>query len=126
MRLIEEWRVEYNTQRTHSSLGCLTPAQFARAHDAKQQFFYLGLAVRTKTGGRSLTPGAGRAGLPGAFYFRWLAHDLKRMGVTLKNAKMAWNFTPGHLLASANTHPTLRFGTRVVTMVKASRVGEGE
>ncbi|KVO22198.1 hypothetical protein WJ73_33285 [Burkholderia ubonensis] len=37
-RLIEEWRVEYNTERPHSSLGYLTPAQFAQAHDAKQQF----------------------------------------------------------------------------------------
>ncbi|MDF3104524.1 integrase core domain-containing protein [Burkholderia semiarida] len=37
-RLIEEWRIEYNTERPHSSLGYLTPAQFARAHDAKQQF----------------------------------------------------------------------------------------
>ncbi|ARL38796.1 transposase [Burkholderia pseudomallei] len=37
-RLIEEWRIEYNTERPHSSLGYLTPAQFARAHGAKQQF----------------------------------------------------------------------------------------
>ncbi|MVZ85497.1 transposase [Burkholderia pseudomallei] len=37
-QLIEEWRIEYNTERPHSSLGYLTPAQFARAHDAKQQF----------------------------------------------------------------------------------------
>ncbi|MBU9470430.1 IS3 family transposase [Burkholderia multivorans] len=37
-RLIEEWRIEHNTERPHSSLGYLTPAQFARAHDAKQQF----------------------------------------------------------------------------------------
>jgi len=38
-RLIEEWRIEYNTERPHSSLGYLTPVQFARAHDAKQQLF---------------------------------------------------------------------------------------
>ncbi|MBO7881510.1 integrase core domain-containing protein [Burkholderia pseudomallei] len=37
-QLIEEWRIEYNTERPHSSLGYLTRAQFARAHDAKQQF----------------------------------------------------------------------------------------
>ena len=37
-QLIEEWRIEYNTERPHSSLGYLTPAQFARAHGAKQQF----------------------------------------------------------------------------------------
>ncbi|MBR7964502.1 transposase [Burkholderia vietnamiensis] len=30
-RLIEEWRIEYNTERPHSSLSYLTPAQFARA-----------------------------------------------------------------------------------------------
>ncbi|WP_152034412.1 integrase core domain-containing protein [Burkholderia contaminans] len=35
-QLIEELRIEYNTERPHSSLGYLTPAQFARAHDAKQ------------------------------------------------------------------------------------------
>ncbi|MBR8434941.1 transposase family protein [Burkholderia cenocepacia] len=28
-RLIEEWRIEYNTERPHSSLGYLTPVQFA-------------------------------------------------------------------------------------------------
>ncbi|PLZ02829.1 hypothetical protein CY652_07855 [Burkholderia sp. WAC0059] len=36
--LIESWRIEYNTERPHSSLGYLTPEQFARAHDATQQF----------------------------------------------------------------------------------------
>jgi putative transposase len=30
--LIEEWRIEYNTERTHSSLGYLTPARFAQGH----------------------------------------------------------------------------------------------
>lgn len=29
---IETWRVEYNTERPHSSLGWLTPEQFAAAH----------------------------------------------------------------------------------------------
>ncbi|WP_373558511.1 integrase core domain-containing protein [Burkholderia sp. FL-7-2-10-S1-D7] len=38
-RLIEEWSIEYNTERPHSSLGYLTPVQFAQAHDAKQRFF---------------------------------------------------------------------------------------
>ena len=37
-RLIEEWRIQYSTELAHSSLGYLTPAQFARAHDEKQQF----------------------------------------------------------------------------------------
>ncbi|WP_167351622.1 integrase core domain-containing protein [Burkholderia anthina] len=37
-RLIEELCIEYSTELAHSSLGYLTPAQFARAHDEKQQF----------------------------------------------------------------------------------------
>jgi putative transposase len=28
-KVIEEWRIEYNTERTHSSLGNLTPEEFA-------------------------------------------------------------------------------------------------
>jgi putative transposase len=28
-RIIENWRIEYNTERPHSSLGKLTPAGFA-------------------------------------------------------------------------------------------------
>jgi len=35
--LIEDWRVEYNTERPHSALGYLTPEQFAKAH--RQQRF---------------------------------------------------------------------------------------
>lgn len=35
-RLIEEWRIEYNTERTHNSLGYLTPVQFAQAHEVKK------------------------------------------------------------------------------------------
>ncbi|WP_157003259.1 IS3 family transposase [Ralstonia sp. A12] len=35
-RLIEEWRIEYNTERPHSSLGYLTPAQFAQGHKQKE------------------------------------------------------------------------------------------
>jgi putative transposase len=30
--VIEKWRIEYNTERPHSSLGDLTPEQFARTH----------------------------------------------------------------------------------------------
>lgn len=32
--VIEAWRVEYNTERPHSSLGNLTPQEFAKAHRA--------------------------------------------------------------------------------------------
>ena len=31
---IEAWRIDYNTERPHSSLGWLTPQQFAEAHAA--------------------------------------------------------------------------------------------
>ncbi|MFC0691894.1 integrase core domain-containing protein [Paraburkholderia humisilvae] len=36
-RLIEDWRIEYNTERPHSSLGYLAPEQFARVHEATPQ-----------------------------------------------------------------------------------------
>lgn len=32
--IIEEWRIEYNTERPHSSLGNLTPEEFARNKDS--------------------------------------------------------------------------------------------
>ncbi len=35
-RLIEDWRIEYNTERPHSSLGYLASAQFTQAHAAKE------------------------------------------------------------------------------------------
>jgi putative transposase len=35
-RLIEQWRIEYNTERPPSSLGYLAPVQFAQAHEAKE------------------------------------------------------------------------------------------
>ncbi|MFP3801312.1 IS3 family transposase [Paraburkholderia sp. SIMBA_027] len=35
-RLIEDWRIEYNTERPHSSLGYLAPVQFAQAHEARE------------------------------------------------------------------------------------------
>jgi|GEM_PF-5311238 len=34
-QLIEEWRIEYNTERPQGSLGYPTPAQFAPGHDKK-------------------------------------------------------------------------------------------
>lgn len=36
-RIIEAWRIEYNTERPHSSLGDLTPAEFASLCAAKSQ-----------------------------------------------------------------------------------------
>jgi len=35
-QLIEEWRIEYNTERPHSSLGYLTPARFAQGHEQNE------------------------------------------------------------------------------------------
>ncbi|MCL9861755.1 transposase, partial [Ralstonia solanacearum] len=35
-QLIEEWRIEYNTERAHSSLGYLTPVQFAQGNKQKE------------------------------------------------------------------------------------------
>lgn len=36
-RIIEAWRVEYNTERPHSSLGNLTPEEFAQRTRAKNE-----------------------------------------------------------------------------------------
>jgi putative transposase len=35
--VIEGWRVEYNVERTHSSLGDITPEEFARKIAAEQK-----------------------------------------------------------------------------------------
>jgi len=35
--IIETWRVEYNEERPHSSLGYLTPAEFAKQHLLRQE-----------------------------------------------------------------------------------------
>lgn len=47
-RLIETWRQDYNTCRPHSSLGDLTPAEFAKtellSHDQTTQTLYLPVA----------------------------------------------------------------------------------
>jgi putative transposase len=34
--VIEDWRVEYNTQRPHSSLGWLSPAAYAERWSGQQ------------------------------------------------------------------------------------------
>ena len=39
--LIEDWRIEYNTKRPHSSLGWLAPATYAERWEAQQ---YAGLS----------------------------------------------------------------------------------
>ncbi|MBR7953385.1 transposase [Burkholderia cenocepacia] len=49
-RLVGEWRIEYNTQRPHSSLGYLTLVQFVRAHAAKQQFLTLQCGLKPEAG----------------------------------------------------------------------------
>lgn len=40
--LIEAWRIEYNTERPHSSLGYLAPEQFANGY-RQEEFFNTGL-----------------------------------------------------------------------------------
>ena len=34
--LIEDWRIEYNTKRPHSSLGWIAPATYAERLEAQQ------------------------------------------------------------------------------------------
>jgi transposase InsO family protein len=34
--IIEAWRIEYNTERTHSSLDDLTPEEFKEAHASRR------------------------------------------------------------------------------------------
>src|SRR5437867_11669712 len=36
-RVIEAWRIEYNTERPHSSLGNLTPQEFATSRLTKDE-----------------------------------------------------------------------------------------
>lgn len=35
--IIEHWRIEYNTERTHSSLGDLTPEEFVAEHRRRNE-----------------------------------------------------------------------------------------
>lgn len=42
--LIENWRIEYNTYRPHSSLNDFTPEEFARRHQTKTSELYLTVA----------------------------------------------------------------------------------
>ena len=58
--LIEDWRIEYNTKRPHSSLGWLAPATYAERWEAQQ---HAGLCRRTDTAagsGGGPTPGTAR------------------------------------------------------------------
>lgn len=53
-RLIEEWLTEYSPERPQSSLGYLSPAQFAQAYET-QKFHRRSLtAFRARTRGRSI------------------------------------------------------------------------
>jgi putative transposase len=51
---IEAWRIEYNTERTHSSLNDLTPEEFRHAHASEEKRFG-SVSVKTKNP-VSLTP----------------------------------------------------------------------
>jgi len=42
-RIIEEWRIDYNNERPHSSLGYLTPEEFVRQESEK---FFTGMPVK--------------------------------------------------------------------------------
>lgn len=44
--LIEAWRIEYNTVRPHSSLGNLTPLEYAQTRNAESASESLGLTLR--------------------------------------------------------------------------------
>ncbi|QDJ35624.1 hypothetical protein CBR67_02590 [Bordetella hinzii] len=80
--LIEDWRVEYNTERPHSAPGYLTPEQFALAHQ-QQRFFNSGLYV-----GTVLSLGAGHTGSLCQHPFCWqsvlLMCGFSRSAVSLK------------------------------------------
>jgi hypothetical protein len=52
--LIEGWRIEYKTERPHSSLGYLTPEQFALTHEVKT--FQPETRIRASRFGSSNTP----------------------------------------------------------------------
>ena len=41
--IIEEWRIDYNTRRPHSSLNGLTPTEFAARRDQGQNWNRLSL-----------------------------------------------------------------------------------
>jgi hypothetical protein len=56
---IERWRVEYNRERPHSSLGNLTPEEFAAISDELGHRAHRLASGRTGTGRR----GATRSGL---------------------------------------------------------------
>lgn len=45
---IEAWRIDYNTERPHSSLGWLTPQQFAEAHAAGNNPGNMAEDIKTK------------------------------------------------------------------------------
>jgi putative transposase len=50
---IEAWRVEYNTERAHSSLGDLTPEEFRHAHASEKSLGSVSVKTQNPV---SLTP----------------------------------------------------------------------
>jgi hypothetical protein len=68
--IIEDWRIEDNTERPHSSLAKRTPQEFAAARikkDEERVFLTADSDARSKSGVRSLEPNPARIscnGLP--------------------------------------------------------------
>lgn len=74
-RAIEIWRVEYNTQRPHSSLGDLTPEEYAERGSARAEE---GVSVLAADSNRERTNQGVRSGA-GAFYKRTLKMQLEQV-----------------------------------------------
>ena len=60
-RIIEEWRIDYNHTRPHTSLGGLTPSEFATRSQQDHNENRVQLCARAN---RGQTPGAPKAHLP--------------------------------------------------------------
>ena len=54
--LIEDWRIEYNTKRPHSSLGWLAPAAYAERWEAQQHAGLSAVDSRRGSGHMGRTP----------------------------------------------------------------------
>ena len=60
--IVEVWRQEYNNHRPHSSLGYLTPAEFARRYYEKNQVTEVKQLVDKHKDGKSLIVGGTKNG----------------------------------------------------------------